>query len=125
VGSRYTDTVYDNDSPTQQNRRAGLGGADDPYVSSRGFSSNEERLTSAALASAVSTPADLIRNTPPVRGVLFPQRFVGERTQPTITDIIQQGRPPRYPDSVEGIRDWSGSGGSYSGTSTPSGTVGA
>lgn len=124
MGSRYTDTVHDQNSPTQQNRRAGLGGIDDPYVSSRGYSSNEERLTSAALASASSTPSDLIRNSPPRTGTLFPPRFIGARTQPTIYDIIQQGRSPNYPDSVDGIRDWSGSGGSYSGT-TPSGTVGA
>jgi hypothetical protein len=113
MSSRYTDTVYNKDSATQQNRARGSGGPDDPYVSSRGYSSNEERLTSVALASALDPP------TAPTRGPLFPPRFIGERTQPTIQDVLSPSQAPMYPGTVEGIRDWSGSGGSYSGTATP------
>lgn len=114
MSSRYTDTVYDPNSPTQQNRRAGKGGPDDPYVSSSGFVSNEERLTSQALASALSVPADVLRNTPPQRGPLFPARFIGKRTQPTLSDCITMNR--LYPDSSA---EFSGSSGSYAGTATP------
>lgn len=114
MSSRYTDTVYDQNSPTQQNRRAGKGGPDDPYVSGTGSVSNEERLTSAALASALSTPADVLRRTPPQRGPLFPQHYIGERTQPTISDCLSMNR--LYPDSSA---EFSGTSGSFSGTATP------
>lgn len=115
MSSRYTDTVYDQNSPTMQNRRRGSAGPDDPYVSSRGYSSNEERLTSLALASALDTPADILRTNTPTRGPLFPPRFVGPRTQPTIYDVVHVDR--MYPDSSA---QFSGSSGSYTSTSTPS-----
>lgn len=118
MSSRYTDTVYDHNSPTAQNRAKGAGGPDDPYVSSRGYSSNEERLTSAALAAVLSSPADEIREIRPNfarRTPLFPDRFIGPRTQPTINDVVDMSR--RYPDSSA---EFSGSSGGYQGTVSPS-----
>jgi len=106
VSSRDRDTVYDRNAPGQQ--RLGYSGA--------GFSSNEERLVSEALMAQQDIDPELLRQVsspPPER--LFPPRFVGERTQPGIQDVVQVDR--RYPDSSA---QFSGTSGGYSGTSVPS-----
>lgn len=80
------------------------------------FASNEERLTQQAIQSAVlpgNEIAEMARvNLPQIN--LFPPRFgYGERTAPTIWDIVEVNR--RY---TEPRTSWfSGGPGGYSGTS--------
>lgn len=105
---RYVDSVYDRNAP---GFRDGL----EAYVSSSGFSSNEERLVSQALWAATDPgAASALRNAGAQRNP-FPPRFGYDHTEPTIDDVIQVDR--RYPDSSAAL---SGSSGSYSGSSTPS-----
>jgi hypothetical protein len=103
---RYADGVYDRNAPGQRS-------AGEAYVSASGYSSNEERLVSEAMSSALA-PSAIIRANNQQR-VLFPPRFIGERTQPGIGDVIQVDR--RYPDSSA---QFSGTSGGYAGSSTPS-----
>lgn len=108
---RFADSVYDRNAPQFK-----TGGAGEAYVSGAGYSSNEERLTSEALAAQTDIDPELLRIArPKARGPLFPPRLVGERTQPTIDDVVQVDR--RYPDSSA---EFSGSSGGYSGTAVPS-----
>lgn len=103
MAGRYSDTVYDRNAP----------GAGDPYVA---YSSNEERLVSQALASQTAVDRDAVRALQPAgRGPLFPPRFIGPRTEPTLDDVVVVDR--RYPDSSA---QFSGTSGGYSGTSVPS-----
>lgn len=104
--SRYADSVYDHNAPGQ----AGYA-----YVKS-GYDSNEERLTSQALAAAL-TPADVLRaiRPPTARTPLFPARQGLSRPPIGIADVITVDR--RYPDSSA---QFSGSSGSYAGSTGPS-----
>ena len=98
------DGVYDRNAP----------GAGYPYLRP-GYDSNEERLVTEAFA-AQRMPAELLRATvdpPPEK--LFPPRFIGERTQPGILDVVQVDR--RYPDSSA---QFSGTSGGYTASSAPS-----
>lgn len=106
---RFADSVHDRNAPGQQ-------GAGEAYVSGAGYSSNEERLVSEALAAQTAIDPEILRarrwvNAP----ALFPPRFFGPRTAVTISDVVQVDR--RYPDSSA---QFSGSSGGYSGTSVPS-----
>ena len=104
---RYADGVYDRNAPGAQS-------AGEAYVSVSGYSSNEERLVSQALASALSMPAEQLRQMPPQRP-LFPPRFGYDDTEPGISDVVQVDR--RYPDSSAAL---SGTSGGYTGSSGPS-----
>lgn len=106
MSSRYADGVYDKNAP-------GLAGYAAVAV---GASSNEERMVGEALRTQSVADRDVLRAYRP-RGaqVLYPARFVGERTQPGINEVVDVDR--RYPDSSA---QFSGRSGSYSGSSTPS-----
>lgn len=110
AASRYADSVYDRNAPGQQS--AGYA-----YVERPGYNSNEERLTSQALAAALDPlpgmSAALRRGG--AKGNPFPPRFGYDRTPIGIEDVIQVDR--RYPDSSA---QFSGSSGGYAGSSTPS-----
>lgn len=107
MSSRFPDSVYDRNAPGQAGYAA---------VSSSGYSSNEERLVSQALAAQTAVDPEALRALrPSSRTPLFPPRFIGERTQPTIDDIVEVDR--RYPDSSS---QFSGTSGGYSGSSAPS-----
>jgi hypothetical protein len=109
MAGRYADTRYDPNAPGAQS--AGYAA-----VSSSGYSSNEERLVSEALLAQTEVDPELLRTMrPSSRSPLFPPRFVGERTQPTLDDVVMVDRS--YPDSSA---QFSGSSGGYSGSSTPS-----
>lgn len=109
MNGRYTDGVYDHNAPGQQ----GLAKAGYAYLERPGYNSNEERLTSIALATN-TVPSEVLRNAGAARN-LFPPRFGYDRTVPGIRDVVEVDR--RYPDSSAAF---SGSSGSYTGTSTPS-----
>lgn len=106
--SRYADGVYDRNAPGQQD--AGYA-----YVKS-GYDSNEERLTSQALAAA-QTPAEILRGIRPAfaRAPLFPPRFGYPQDEIGIADVISVDR--RYPDSSS---EFSGTPGGYSASTGPS-----
>jgi hypothetical protein len=110
AAGRYADTVYDRNAPGQQ-------GAGEAYVSSSGYSSNEERLVSEALASQLALDPATIRAIRPgfAKQPLFPPRFGYAQVEIGIHDVIEVDR--RYPDSSS---QFSGSAGGYSGSSTPS-----
>lgn len=110
AAGKYADTVYDRNAPGQQ-------GAGEAYVSASGYSSNEERLVSQALAAQLALDPEVIRSIRPVtaRTPLFPPRFGYRQDEPGIKDVIQVDR--RYPDSSA---QFSGTPGGFSGSSTPS-----
>jgi hypothetical protein len=107
MAGRYSDTVYDRNAPGAQS-------AGEAYVS---YGSNEERLVTQALTTQRMDvdPALLGAQANPAPARLFPPRFVGERTQPTIDDVVVVDR--RYPDSSA---QFSGTSGGYAGSSVPS-----
>lgn len=108
---RFADSVYDRNTPQFK-----TGGAGEAYTTGKGYSSNEERLTSEALSAQLDVdPEELRARRWPGAPVLFPPRLIGERTQPTLDDVVQVDR--RYPDSSA---QFSGSSGGYSGSSVPS-----
>jgi len=79
------------------------------------WASNEERLTQQAIAVGTLTAAqiqEMVRpNLPQIR--LFPDRFgYGDRTQPTIEDVVSVDRvymEPRVSWYSGGVGDFSGS----------------
>lgn len=107
AASRHADSVYNRDAP-------GVRDGAYAYVSASGYSSNEERLVDQALQAA-SIPSEVIRAGGMNTRQLFPPKWVGERTQPGIEDVVEVDR--RYPDSSA---QFSGQSGSYSGSSGPS-----
>jgi hypothetical protein len=83
------------------------------------FSSNMERLTTQALMAAAMPGRDLQEMVrPPIPQIqLFPQRFGwGERTQPTLDDVVSVDRVYMEPR----VSWYSGSPAGYSGSSTNS-----
>ena len=113
MSSRQRDGVYDHNAPGMQGlAKAGYAGVERP-----GYTSNEERLTSIALAAQQQyiDPALLMQATNPPPEKLFPPRFGYRTDEPGIRDVVQVSR--LYPDSSA---KFSGSSGSYTGTSTPS-----
>lgn len=74
--------------------------------------SKEEAMVNDALVSALAVPSELLR----VRGAAMPMpRFGAVKTEPVVEEVLATGRHPG-PDRR---MDYSGSYGSYSGTSRP------